>query len=237
MCRTGAFECDGALACYDGSLFKKRRRHRNSSRGSPLLLSHDIDDSQPPKVSYASTHSLSSNSDEESTEDEGEETGGVHPAPTESMVTSQYLDWEHLDPSIEDLRLFEEDQMRQALRNPAKKSLTSSPEQQRAACIQAQEAEIYRQRLRRLDYNSTYMDYAALTSTGSSGVSSAGSPLGPLAAAGDSFKSSASGEEKHGQLIGKTGSTERTAESASVASGIFGTLSSLWTSTFGGSKS
>ena len=261
MFRTGAFECDVELACYHGSLpgvgEGGRRRRRSSSRGSPLLLSHDIDDSQPPNVSYASTHSLSSNSDdEEASEQEAEEVvGGANTTPAGNpMLTSQYMDWEHLDPSIEELRLFEEEQMRQALIAAKTSSSSSVSEQQRVARVQAQETEIYRQRLRRLDYNSTYMDYAALTSTGSSG---AGTPsLGPLATptmttvAGDSFKSlgsTAAGEDSLGKRLGGKRSSDHSpeppAESASgaqqggVASGISGTLSSLWTSTFGGSRS
>ena len=216
------------------SLLGGGRRCKRPARGSPLLLSHDIDDSQPPNVSYASTHSLSSNSDDE---DEEEEVGGAC-TPDDPMVMSQNMDWEHLDPSIEELRMFEEEQMRQAL-SSAKSFPSTSSDQNRAACVHAQETEIYRQRLRRLDYNSTYMDYAALTSigSGSAGVS--------LASPGDSFRASGSvaagSDEGNLEKIGKQNSPEPAAESSetqgTIASGIFGTLSSLWTSTFGGSKS
>lgn len=247
--RAGAFECHPELTCYHSSLQGGDRRRRSSTRDSPLLLSHDIDDSQPPNVSYASTHSL--NSDEEEANEEGEEEVGGADTSDPSMDTSQIMDWEHLDPSLEELHLFEEEQMRLALTSakPTTTFSSSSDQQHRAACEQAQEAEIYRQRLRRLDYNSTYMDYAALTSTGSSG---AGTPLAGTAGV-DSLRSlgSAAGtsaeetsRERTGKwLAAKEGSPsgpEPTAEASSggtVASGIFGTLSSLWTSTFGGSKS
>ena len=192
-----------------------------------------MDDSQPPNVSYASSmHSLSSGSDEEGVESEEEEDegGGADP-----MVISQYMDWEHLDPSIEELRQFEEDQMRQALVS-AKPSSTTTTSDPHRATVHAQEAEIYRQRLRRLDYNSTYMDYAALTSTGSIGGGGAG---------GDSFRSCSSSADNEDSLGRKTAAREGSpsVEASSsggtqaVASGLFGTLSSLWTSTFGGSKS
>ena len=217
--RSGSFECHPELTCYRESLMGgSRRRHRQQPvRGSPPLplLAHDMDDAQPPSVSYASApHSLDSES--EGSEEDEEGRGEA----VDLMTISQYVDWEHLDPSIEELREFEEEQMRQALTSAKSVPPPMSSEQHRVA----QEAEIYRERLRRLDYNSTYMDYAALTATGS-----AGAGVSP----GDSIKSSSGGG-------GEKSSPEPTPPEApptTQASGIFGTLSSLWTSTFWGSKS
>lgn len=178
-------------------------------------MSHDIDDSQPPNLSYIaeSVHS--------STESEGEEEeeGG---AGCVSDTTLGQMDWEHLEPSAEEVRLFEEEQMKLAL------AVSPTSDRVTVAHKHAQEVENYRQRLRRLDYNTTYMDYAA----------HAVCPLDSThVASTDSAKLlGSSGEGREGTSAdGMTAATSPTQQG--VASGILGTLSSLWTSTFGGSKS
>jgi hypothetical protein len=146
-------------------------------------------------------------------EEEGEEEG-------EAPTDSHQMDWEHLEPSVEETRLFEEEQMKQAL------SAATSSNKEELMHKQAQEVEIYRQKLRRLDYDSTYRDYAAMmaatagsTSSSSDGIHNTTTPTNSLASSGHQE----GGAEKPPQQ--------------EPSSGILGTLSSLWTSTFWGSKS
>lgn len=216
--RSGPFECYPELISYKGSL-----RRTRPARVSPM--SHDIDDSQPPSVSYTaeSVHS--------STESEEEEGGAGGVSDTFASQQTQ-MDWEHLEPSAEEVRLFEEEQMKLAL------AVSPTSDRVSVAHKHAQEVENYRQRLRRLDYNTTYMDYAA-HAVGPSPFDSTRT----LSADGTKLLGS-SGEGRSGVEVGgeRTSVTEGTAAATSptqqgVASGILGTLSSLWTSTFGGSKS
>lgn len=177
----------------------------------PRALLDDTDDSLPPTISYAA-----SQSDMESEEGEGEG--------SPDHLAGQ-MDWEHLEPSIEEARLFEEEQMRQAL------SSAASSDREGLMHRHAQEVEIYRQKLRRLDYNSTYRDYATMLAAGSGSASSDGvhtSPANSVASVG--------GEEMEGGK--KSQDKDPTSPSShTLASGLFGTLSNLWTSTFGSGKS
>ena len=185
-------------------------------------MSHDGDDSQPPNLSYA-VESVHSNTESEG-EESDEEEGGVSDTPPDQM------DWEHLEPSAEEVRLFEEEQMKLALAvSPSASDRVSM------AHKHAQEVENYRQKLRRLDYNTTYMDYAT------HGVSSASLDAARQSAT-DSAKSigssSGEGRSKEEKPLGVGTAAAATASTSpaqqGVASGLLGTLSSLWTSTFGG---
>lgn len=180
-------------------------------RDSSLL--HDIDDSQPPNVSYSADISAFESEEEEEGEglDDGDESSHTYTAAGEEM------NWEHLEPSMEDIRLFEEEQMRQAL--------DSSSESCDVVQRHAQEVEIYRQRLRRLEHNTTYKDYAAVMTMG---VSPA--PMDSAHASGVKLIGEADG--KRSQHEASTPPPPPT--DPQPPAGIFGTLSSLWTSTFGG---
>lgn len=172
----------------------------------PRALLHDADDSQPPSVSYTATQS--------DVESEEEEEGGE----SSDLIADAQMDWEHLEPSVEETRLFEEEQMKQAL------GADVSSDRELVRRRHAQEVEIYRQKLRRLDYNSTYKDYATMmaATAGSDSVHTTST---------NSMKSVESGEGR------ETGEGPTTPTSPLTSGGIFGTLSSLWTSAFGGSKS
>lgn len=178
-------------------------------------LLHDAEDSQPPSVSYTATQS-----DIESEEEEEGEGG-----PLDLMGANQ-MDWEHLDPNTEETRLFEEEQMKQAL------SAAVSSNKEELVHRQAQEVEIYRQKLRRLDYNSTYKDYAAMMAAT---TSSASSLDGVHTMSTNSMGSAGSEDKERGNKSPQQ--EEPTTLLQPLTSGILGTLSSLWTSTFGGSKS
>lgn len=193
---------------------------------------HDIDDSLPPNVTYTDTSSACglSASEGEEEEGEGDESGSVEYTPSAGASKQQLMDWEQLDPSTEETRLFEEEQMRLALdARPM-----STDDGQTLAHVHAQEVEIYRQRLRRLDYNSTYMDYAALAATAGnpdsqhSHLSGSGADLS-LGGSEDGGKRGSSQEEVGGATASNPQQT--------LTSAVLGTLSSLWTSTFGGSTS
>lgn len=204
--RTGAFECYPELASY-----------RVPTRPDDLpirALLHDTEDNQPPSVSYTATQS-----DVESEEEEEGEEGPLN------LTEADQMDWEHLEPSTEETRLFEEEQMKQAL------SAAVSSNKEELVHRQAQEVEIYRQKLRRLDYNSTYKDYAAMMAAT---TSSASSLDGAHTMSTNSMGSA--GSEEGGNKSPRQ-QEETTSPLQPLTSGILGTLSSLWTSTFGGSKS
>lgn len=210
------------------------RHPRPAARPSPM--SHDVDDSRPPSVSYTaeSAQDSSSGSGMESEGGEEEEEG--------EDVSPHKMEWEHLEPSAEEMRLFEEEQM--------KLTLVASPSargQQEVAHRHAQQVEDYRQRLRRLDYDTTYVDYAAHV------LSHAAAPASLPPSSAETTRSSSSSTRSLGSSTGRElralaeggatsgGGSSSSSSSASqqqgMASGILGTLSSLWTSTFGGSRS
>ena len=174
-----------------------------------MIPTRDSDDSQPPNVSYSADISAFE-SEEEAEEEEGLIDGdeSSHAA----AAAGEGMNWEHLEPSLEDLRLFEEEQMRHAL--------NSSSESCDLVQRHAQEVEIYRQRLRRLEHNTTYKDYAAVITKGVSSASL------------DSAH--ASGVKLIGEADGKAQQEAPPPANPQPPAGIFGTLSSLWTSTFGG---
>ena len=183
--RTGAFECHPEMMRYRG-------RH-----GSPLShsLSHDLEDSEPPAVLYTADQSnRSHDSDLESSSDSEDKFYSSEREEFEEMY-----DWEYLEPNIKELRLFEEAQIRARLAE--RPDQTSAQKQHQVAT----EMEARRDRLRRLDYDSTYLDYAA-TVTRSRNQTSASS---------------------------ESGSSEATSQTDASSGGFFGTLSSLWSSTFG----
>lgn len=188
-------------------------------------MSHDTDDNQPPNVSYTADTSAHSITESEEELEDLEESEGM----SDDDITAGHkmeMDWEHLEPSTEETRLFEEEQMRLAL---SAKCPPFSPEgKQTLAHRHAQEVDNYRQRLRRLDYDSTYLDYAAHMAAGTSGSTD----MRLLGSTGDGGDNPL---KEEGVPSGVA--PQQIAESAvagqqqSVASGILGTLSSLWTST------
>ena len=207
--RTGPFECYPELASYwvPDAL-------------PPSQALHDSEDSLPPIVSYTATQS---NTESEGDEEEEEQGGGGAFGYT---AEADVMDWEHLEPSTEETRLFEEERMKQALLAAA-----ASNDREELAHKQVQEVEIYRQKLRRLDYNSTYKDYATMMAATAGSSSSA-----------DGVHTTSMGSSGHKEAEGLSPQQQQQEGGATsplqpLASGILGTLSSLWTSTFGGSRS
>ena len=186
-------------------------------------LSHDLDDSEPPNVSYAIDQSnlrrhegyTESENDEFDSDTNEDDPGDYYYNEQEEMEEpDEVYDWEYLEPSIKELRLFEEEQMRAMLTGKASSDSTTA---QRHLQV-ASEMEVQRDRLRRLDYDSTYLDYAAMSSTRN--------------------QSSMVARQSDSPSEGGSGVTESSSQASSNtdgSSGFFGTLSSLWTSAFGSS--
>lgn len=257
-CRSGAFECHPQLTRY---------RNRGGVP-STSQLSHDLDDSEPPNVSYTADQLVHSDHDNdyddemESIDDEDSDDDDEWADPTDYAASTSKesemdtlvdidkfeTEWEHLEPSEQETRLFEEEHMKQQLHLGSShdhthqvssfSSSASSPHQA------VTEREIQRDRLRRLDYESTYMDFAA-------SVASSGNFQEQRVQlnATDSVRLLGSINEAVGEGGGATtptdrdvGSTQGTMKEAATpaaeeSQGFFGTLSSLWTSTFGGRSS
>ncbi len=147
--RSGAFECSPEMMRYRG-------RH-----GSPVLptLSHDLEDSEPPAVVYTSDQSKQP--DNELAESSSDPEDNFYSKDREEF--DEMYDWEYLEPNIKELRLFEEEQIRAQLTE--RTQATGSQKM-------AGEMDARRDGLRRLDYDSTYLDYTtAMASTRSSTVS------------------------------------------------------------------
>ncbi len=156
--------------------------------GSPLLA-HDLEDSEPPAVLYTADQPTPGSDLEDSSS--GSEDNFYS---NERQDFDEIYDWEYLEPSIKELRQFEEEQIRSRL------SGISAPKMAAATS----EVNAHRDRLRRLDYDSTYLDYtAAMTNTRSASTVSRESD--------DATKS----------------------EISESGGGLFGTLSSLWSSAWG----
>lgn len=204
-----------------------RYRGRN---GTPAIspLSHDLDDSEPPNVAYAIDQSnlrrqagyTESENDEFDSDTNEDDPGGYYYNEQEKMEEyDEVHDWEYLEPSIKELRLFEEEQMRAMLAEKGSSESTTAQRHIQAA----NEMEVQRDRLRRLDYDSTYLDYAAMSSMRNQ--TSAGSVgAGQLSSADSTYTSEGSGV---------TESSSQASSNTDGSSGFFGTLSSLWTSAFG----
>ena len=233
--RSGAFESHPNLIVY-GGLRKRTDPVRESS------LSQDLD--EPPNVSYIAEMSCdSSASDNEEEEEEEEEEENKRDETDDHRIgTDGPIEWEHLEPSVAETRLFEEEQMKLALHAKA----TDGQRQYQVHRL-VEEQDIQRQRLRRLDYDSTYKDYVTLQATA---AASPAAPEGIQVAAMDSVRLLGSIDEEGGKK-GKGNSPSHLKESShqsvkeslaqqqqqqqdlSVTSGFLGTLSSLWTSAWG----
>ena len=194
--------------------------HITSRTSGELSLSHDIDDDNEPPSIYSADMPHNDTESEEGTDDDED---------TRDITANHHLEWEHLDPSAEETRLFEEEQMRLALHIKPPTAVDT----QNLAHKQAEELEIRRQRLRRLDYNSTYMDYAALMGTVPS-VSHGSIHLTAM----DSVRLLNSIDEEvntnmSGENVASSQTTEDSGAQQSMTAGILGTLSNLWSSAWG----
>ncbi len=229
--RNEAFVCSPELMCY------RRRRRRERQVQESLMLAHDLDDNQPPNLSYTTdtpVHEVESEGEEEEEEEEEEDEDDWETHANNSM------EWEHLEPTIEDIQLFEEEQMKIKLQMKP-----TSAKKQKQVRQQAQEAELRRQRVRRLDYNSTYMDYAALMGTLAHNSSSSSSSVVDTVRSLDSIEERAGDGEVSQEQESEINLRHRPAMESNPSSqdrelastGIFGALSSLWSSTFGSNPS
>lgn len=163
--------------------------------------SADVDDSQPPNISYAA-NTLSQGEESDSDEWEEEEDTSLL-----SVPSVEDTDWEDVDFSPAEAMLFEEE-MRAALR------------QQAGGGTSSESREFSERRVLRLDYDSTYADFS-LGSVRKLQVSSTNS-IGLL--------DSQNKTEQQGQQKAESKDSEDT---SSIAASLFGTLSGLWSSTFG----
>ena len=247
-------------------------RYRNKGGAlSTLQQSHDWDDNEPPNISYTADQLILSDHedyddamesmDDESDSDDSSEwgdpvndaTGGSgscfnkeDSSEMDSLVEIEKFEteWEHLEPSKQETKLFEEEQMkRQLLLGSSHGHTHQLPSPSKQAMT---EREIHRDRLRHLDYESTYMEFAAnVASSGTSqelsvqlnatdsvrlfGSIDETSERGVASSAGGGVTSTAG----TGTEMGKSQQAPPTEENQ----GFFGTLSSLWASTFGGRTS
>ena len=254
--RSGAFECHPELT-----------RYRNKGGASSILQqSHDWDDNEPPNISYTADQlslsdredyddAMESMDDDESDSDDSNEwgdpvnytIGGFNKEDSSEMdslveIEKFETEWEHLEPSEQETKLFEEEQMKQQLllgSTHGHAHQLSSPSKQAMA-----EREIHRDRLRHLDYDSTYMEFAANVA-----LPGTSQELSVQLNATDSVRLFGSIDEISGRGVassvgGGVASTPGTemgkrqqAPPAEENQGFFGTLSSLWASTFGGRTS
>ena len=251
MCRSGAFECHPELT-----------RYRN--KGGTLSisqLSHDLDDNEPPNISYTADQLTFGNSDDldddmeslddkdsdERSDNEWEDPTNYYAArrqdsEMDSLVQIEQFEteWEHLEPSEQETKLFEEEQMKQQLLFGSSHSHTH-PSTTSFLHQAMTEREIHRDRLRRLDYESTYKEFAA--SVASSGSSTMLQDRSVQLNTVDSVRLIGSIDKIEGKAGTSpsgchvnTGDQEVSKEAPPTegSQGFFGTLSSLWTSTFGG---
>lgn len=215
LLRSGAFECFPELTRYRG----------RTGKPLPSSLSHDPDDSEPPNLLYTADQSISSHHGNESDSDEEESDNETaeEDTPTNYQDTPEGFDWECLDPSEMEIELFEEEQQRM------RSSSLGQGESPSHYDVMAQ-----RDRLRRLDYDSTYLDYM------SGNIRSLNESSSVQLSARDSIRLLSSideiGAEKQTATPTEDG-TEKSVTTETGGGGLFGTLSSLWTSTFGGGGS
>ena len=217
VCRLGAFECHPELTRYSGS-----------SSSAPLSNGpyEEEEDSEPPSLSYASSQLTQSHTQDssgsDSEEEEGEGEDRMEHSGTDDITALgergippgeiEISDWESLEPDPADLR---------AVEAITDRTLLTSTDT------------ATRERMRRLDYDSTYLDY--LTLMGASGTEKS-----VQLTATDSVRLLESLDEEGEGLraAGKPDEGEQLEGAARPeASGLFGTLSSLWGSTFGSKTS
>ncbi len=141
--RSGAFECYPEMMRYRGH------------HGSPLhsTLSRDLEDSEPPAVLYTADQPMQPGSELEDSSSDSEDNFYSN----EREEFDDIYDWEYLEPSHRELRQFDEEQIRTGLSGTT--SLSTAPRMATATS----EVHAHRDRLRRLDYDSTYLDYTAAT--------------------------------------------------------------------------
>ena len=230
---------------------------------STLPLSHDLDDNEPPNISYTADQLIHSRHDDldddddmesiDDEESEDEEWGDPCNNPTgrddserdmDSLVEIDKFEteWEHLEPSERETRLFEEEQMKRQLIYGSTHSHTHPPSSSSIHQAMA-EREIQRDRLRHLDYESTYMEFAASVASSSAppdrSVQLNATDCVRLVGAIDNTNQKEGVASSTSGIHGDTGSTSdrgtsNEAPPTAESQGFFGTLSSLWTSTFGG---
>ena len=251
QCRSGAFECHPELT-----------RYRNKGGAlSTSQLSHDFDDNEPPNISYTADQltfsdpndldddmeSLDDRDSDEASDNEWEDPINYaverEDSEMDSLVEVEKFEteWEHLEPSEQETKLFEEEQMKQQLLFGSSQSHTH-PSTSSSSLLQAMaEREIHRDRLRHLDYETTYMEFAASVASSGSGTTLHDHSIQLNAT--DAVKLISSIDEAKGKegvspvgCHGDTGDrgTSQEVPSSTESQGFFGTLSSLWTSTFGG---
>lgn len=212
----GAFECHPNLLRYKG--------RDGSPSTSPL--SQDVEDSKPPNVAYAidrknPQHHMGytdSENDEidSDTNDYDSSDFYYRQKQKELEAFNEVYDWEYLEPSLKELRIFEEEQMRAQL------AVNSDSKTSQHHLQVANEMDVHRDRLRRLDYGSTYLDYAAMSSRSqTSSITSSG-------------KTTQSSLTEPSRISSPEGYCVPEGSTADDSGGFLGTLSSLWTSAFGG---
>lgn len=157
-------------------------------RGSTIVALVQDTDSEPPSISYTTDQLSGCHGDSDSEEEEG----NVMRLSTDNIEE----EWESMGPLP-----------------------PGEGESEHVASFHlSAEMESRRERMRRLDYDSTYLDYRAMAASGASDRS-------VQLSATDSVRLVGSIEKSEGEQRGGEG-----------GGGLFGTLSSLWTSTFSRSK-
>ena len=233
-------------------------RYRNKGGAlSTRPTSHDLDDSEPPNVSYIDDRVTTSchddlDDDMESIDEEDSDNEWGDPSnfaaakegddsEMDSLVTIEKFEteWEHLEPSEQETRLFEEEQMRRQLRYGSTHDHAHQPPSASSHHQAMLEREIHRDRRRRLDYDSTYMDFAAsVASSGDSGSIhlTTTDTVKLFSSINKSDRGGNEGASPPGcrDEIDGVGTGDGERSTSEQSRGIFGTLSSLWTSTFGG---
>ena len=160
-------------------------------RGSNIVALVQDTDSEPPSISYTTDQLSGCHSDSDSEE---EEEGNAMRLSTGTDSIEE--EWESMGPMP-----------------------PGEGESEHVASFHlSAEMESRRERMRRLDYDSTYLDYRAMAASGASDRS-------VQLSATDSVRLVGSIEKSEGEQRGGGGE-----------GGLFGTLSSLWTSTFSRSK-
>ena len=214
--RSGAFECHPELITY------KKDTPTRTSKKSTLFT--DTDENQPPNISYvADTSAMHGYEDDSDSEEEDR-----------LLRSSHSMDWENLNPSLAETKLFQEDQMKLALRLA---STTCEDDASSEREVSEKSASTpHEHRVWRLDYDSTYADFSSLLA---SNVNASGGRKVQLSAT-SSVKLISSLEdenERQGKDSGgqpKESHQETEAAASAPTGGLFETLSSLWSSTFGG---
>ena len=168
-----------------------------------------------------STHSYYGNKSDSDEDEEESDNTTEEETPTNYQADSNTFEWEHLDPSATELQLFQEEQLK--LRSAATSLGSGTPSQA--------DVELARDRARRLDYNSTYLDYVSET------IRSLNESSSVQLSAKDSIRLLSSIDEEKRGVGPQTGDGDTPVATATTEGGLFGTLSSLWTSTFGGGGS